>query len=684
MDEILRIIKTSKEPLSASAISRRLGVPKNQAKMVRTVLGKMVKSGKLVERDGAYYAVSDSGLIKGTVCSTLSGADFFVSEKLKEDKKIVKSRDLCLMHGDVVLAKTRGGNCTVIKILERANEKLVGTVYAEGVSLYLVPDEKKIREVFLISRKGGAKVNRGDKVIGKIIAYPTATASGVVKIEENLGSTDNDETAILSVLYKHKVDTEFPQEVLEAANEINQEVQEAELGGRLDLRSLTVLTIDGDDAKDLDDAVSLGLTERGDYLLGVHISDVSHYVTMDSKIDLEARKRGTSVYIPGKVYPMLPKTLSNGICSLNENQDRLTISCFMIITRQGKITEYSIQPSVIRSKRRMTYSCVSEMLENVKSPLRKEYKDVFGMLLLMKQLAEVLIKNAHSRGSIDFDMPEAKIVLDENDFPVDVAPEENSISHQIIEQFMLAANQTVAEYLTDNKLPGIYRVHEKPEEKKLQSFNDFISSLGYVIPFEPTPKDFQALLEQASGKPEEELIKKNMLRSMSKAKYKATCDGHFGLAYEKYLHFTSPIRRYPDLIVHRVLNMTFINNYKGLREIGAQAEHLALTSTEREIAAAYCERDVTDIRKAQYMSKHVGEHFSGTVSFVTAYGMFVMLDNLVEGYVPVNSMDGYFEFDELRNTLDNGRIKYSLGDRVDVTVFSVNIPEGKVELTVFS
>ena len=479
------------------------------------------------------------------------------------------------------------------------------------------------------------------------------------------------------------MDEDFPKNVLDAAEQVENEIKKSELAGRLDLRKLPVITIDGDDSKDLDDAVSLEMTERGDFLLGVHIADVSHYVTVDSALDKEAKKRATSVYVPGNVYPMLPKKISNGICSLNPNEDRLTLSCFMVISRQGEIKEYSVQPSVICSKYRLTYNVVTDMLENASSAARKEYADIFGMILLMRELAEILISCAKMRGSIDFDVPEAKITLDESGFPIKIEPYKTGISNRIIEEFMLAANRTVAKYLKENRIPGIFRVHQPPEKKKLDSYKQLLDVLGYSLPEDPTPADFGKILEQAQGKPEETLLKKATLRAMSKAKYKATCDGHFGLAFENYLHFTSPIRRYPDLAVHRALHWSFENNKKQLERFSREAEHIAEICTDREINATSCEREVDDVRKAQYMSKHIGEVHWATVSGVTAYGVYAELENTCEGFIPIGKIDGYFNFDEVRFALVSPKKTITLGDKIQIRIESANIADGKCEFLLF-
>ena len=684
MENVIKIVNELKRPVSAREVTKRMHLAPSQMGMVKTLLDRLVKEGRLRKKEGRYAPVSERDLIEGKVCATLSGADFFVSEHISGDLKIVSSKDKCVMHNDRVLVKKTGNSCRIVQILQRANETLVGTLYRDGTTTYLVSDEKKIHELFIIPKGKANGAKAADKVVCRILSYPTGKANGLAEVSECLGSSEDDSTAILSALYRYGVRDEFDKRALDEADNVEQSVGEDELCGRLDLRELTVITIDGDDAKDLDDAVSLEITDKGEYLLGVHIADVSHYVNMDSAIDVEARTRATSVYIPGKVFPMLPRALSNGICSLNEGVDRLCLSCFMIINKKGEITEYAIEPSVIRSKHRMTYSVVTDMLENTSSPYRKEYKDILGMLILMHRLALILNKWSYSGGCIDFDLPEAKIVLDESDFPVEIKEYETGISNKIIEEFMLAANRTVAGYMLKKEIPAIYRVHEAPDSKKIEGFSALASALGYFVPEEPSPKDMQRVLEGAKGKAEEALIKKTMLRSMSKAKYKATCDGHYGLAFDKYLHFTSPIRRYPDLIVHRAIKMHLAGNRKGLNEIASRLENMANVSTEQEINAASCERDVEDIRKAQYMSKHLGEEYEGCVSGVMGYGMYVELDNTCEGFIPINTMDGYFVFEESRFALESVDKSYRLGDRVKVRVFDVNIPDGKVEFTLLA
>ncbi len=684
MENIINLIKKLNRPVTAKEVTKKLNLPLTQQKMVKTLLDRLIKEGKLIKKKDSYFLPQNDGLLEGTVCSTLKGVDFFMMEGLKEDLKITHSKEFNLMHNDRVLVKPLGRSCRVVKIIKRAYERIVGTIIKEGNSYFLIPDERKLHTLFIVPKSKLNQAKANEKAVCLIESYPTKSSYGVCAVEKVLGPAQDDNTAILSTLYKYNIPLEFPKKVLEFADNMPKSVREEDIYNRLDLRNLNIITIDGDDAKDLDDAISLEITEKGEYLLGVHIADVSHYVSMDNPVDIEALKRATSVYIPGKVYPMLPKSLSNGICSLNENVDRLTLSCFMVISKQGKVMDYSIQPSVINSKHRMTYTEVTEILENPKSPKRKEYKDILGMLLLMKQLALNLIGGAKKRGSIDFDLPEAKVILDENDFPIEIKEYEIGISNKIIEQFMLLANKTVAKHMLSKNLPSIYRVHEKPDEKKLEAFRDILRPFNLFLKEDPKPQDFNDILSKVTGTPEEALIKKTMLRSMSKAKYKPTNDGHFGLAYEEYLHFTSPIRRYPDLMVHRALNMQFSENFKGLKEMSQRLDNVANISTNQEINAAMCERDVTDIRKAQYMSKHIGEEYWGTVSGVTAYGMFVELQNTVEGFVPISTMDGYFDFDEANMRLKSVNNCYRLGDNVKIRVFGADTIEGKVEFTLLT
>ena len=678
---IMEIVKTSSAPLTLLQIAKKLKIERNQTGMLRTVTAELVKNGDL-SYDRGKYSPQKADILQGTVCSTITGSDFFVSDSCKEDLKIMHSPSFFAMHKDTVLVQKKGRSCQIVKILKRANTQIIGTLFHEGSRYYVVPDEKKLHIEITIPKADRLKAQIGDKVVVSILCYPTKKAAAVGRIIEVLGCAQDDETAILSILRTYNIAEDFSKEVLQSAERIPQQISDSDLSGRLDLRGLNVITIDGDDAKDLDDAISLEKTENGHYLLGVHIADVSHYVKPDSVIDKAAAERATSVYIPGTVFPMLPKSLSNGICSLNPQEDRLTLSCFMILSKNGKVLEYTISPSVINSKYRMTYHNVTELLEQKTSPLRKTYAGILSMLLLMQKLAAVLKRARRQRGSIDFNFPEPKFELDKSGFPVSLEKYPIGISNEMIEEFMLKANETVADYMLKNGLPCLYRVHAAPEEKKLTVFQDLIKIFGYRLSQDPSPSDFSKLLKQIEGSKEETLIQKMMLRTMSKAKYKPVCEGHFGLAAEKYLHFTSPIRRYPDLLVHRVLHWSFSRNQKAIEKYSSRMNTFAEICTQQEINAAMCERDIDDIRKAQYMSGHIGEVWEGTISGVTSYGLFAELENTAEGFIPVASMkEDRFEFYENSFCLSGifTDKKYTLGDKIKIRVHSVCIPEGTIQ-----
>lgn len=676
MDIILDIIKKS-GGISLGTIAKKLNISKRDKDILQKTLNKLEREGKIACDNGKY--ITNDNVYKGKVCATLSGMYFFESESLENDLKILNAGEFCPMENDTVLVRKRGGSAQIISVIERANKTIVGEVTSSRKGLMLIPDDKKIHYSFYLPKSERAKASSGDKVVAKIEVYPLKRTDGVCKVEKNLGFCKDIATQIEGILYSYNVKQEFPEHVLSSAEKINEEITARQLEGRLDLRSLNCITIDGDDAKDLDDAVSLEITENGDYLLGVHIADVSHFVKQDSYIDTEAAARGTSVYIPGKVYPMLPKKLSNGVCSLNEGQDRLTLSCFMVVDKNGQVRDYSINPSVICSKHRMTYSSVEQIIVDKNKVEIEKYKDVYGMLLLMKNLSQILTRAAKKRGYIDFDLPEAKITLDENDFPQKIEKYYIGESNRLIENFMLLANTTVAAHMRKYAIPAIYRVHSAPEKEREEQFAYLCKKMGYQFIQEATPKEYQQMLEQFKDKPEENLMKKAMLRTMSKAKYKNVCEGHFGLAMENYLHFTSPIRRYPDLCVHRMLHYWFEHENKRIEGFGKRLSALAQNSTQTEINAAQCERDIVDIRCAQYLSKHIGEEFDAVISGVTANGLFASLENTAEGFISIASLDGYYNYIEDEFALVCPHKKYSLGDKIKIKVASTDIFRGKSE-----
>ncbi len=676
MDIIIETIKKSGN-ISLGTIAKKLNISKRDKDILQKTLNKLEREGKIVCADGK-YSVSEH-TYKGKVCATISGVYFFESEELKNDLKIINAGEFCPMDNDIVLVRKSSGGARIISVLERANKNIVGEVASSRKGLMLIPDDKKIHYTFYLPKSERSKALVGDKVVAQIEIYPHYHADGTCKIEKNLGFSKDISTQIEAVLYSYNVRQEFPERVLDAADKINDEIFPRQLEGRLDLRAINCITIDGDDAKDLDDAVSLEITEGGDYLLGVHIADVAHFVKQDSYIDTEAAVRGTSVYIPGKVYPMLPKKLSNGVCSLNEGEERLTLSCFMVIDKNGQVKDYSINPSIICSKHRMTYSSVERIIVDKDKEEIKKFKDVYGMLLLMKSLSQILSRAAQKRGYIDFDLPEAKITLDENDFPQKIEKYYVGESNRLIENFMLLANTTVAAHMRKYAIPAIYRVHSAPEKEREEQFSYLCKKMGYQFEKESSPRQYQQMLDLFRDKPEENLMKKAMLRTMSKAKYKNVCEGHFGLAMENYLHFTSPIRRYPDLCVHRMLHYWFEHENKRMEHFGERLSALAQNSTQTEINAAQCERDIVDIRCAQYLSKRIGEEFDAVISGVTANGMFASLDNTAEGFIPIATLDGYYNYIEDEFALVGADKKYSLGDKIKIRVTSTDVFRGKSE-----
>ncbi|MDD7402512.1 MAG: ribonuclease R, partial [bacterium] len=500
------------------------------------------------------------------------------------------------------------------------------------------------------------------------------------KVTEVLGNIGDVGLEILSIIKQNDLPLTFPDEVLEASRKVPKSIKKGELAGRRDLRERTVVTVDGEDAKDLDDAITL-YKEGNMYHLGVHIADVSEYVKEKSPLDKEALKRGTSVYLVDRVIPMLPHKLSNGICSLNQGVDRLTLSCMMDINEKGEIVKHRIEEAVINVDRRMSYTSVHKIVEEKDEAERKEYEELIPMFELMYELAEIMRKRRFKRGSIDFDFPESKIILDEKGKPLDVQIYERNNAHRIIEEFMLAANQTVAEEYFWQELPFVYRTHESPDSEKMQQLNAFVNNFGYTIKMgadeEVHPKELQKLIRNVNGTPEEALIARLALRSMKQAKYTTSCEGHFGLAMKYYTHFTSPIRRYPDLQIHRIIKENLhgkmiekrIAHYNQiLPEVTAQASSL-------ERRADDAEREVEKMKKAEYMEQFVGESFDGIISGVTSWGMYVELPNTIEGMVRVADIPGdyyYFEEENYQMVGERTHKTYKLGQKVRVTVDAVD------------
>ena len=543
-----------------------------------------------------------------------------------------------------------------------------------------MPSDKKLPEEIYIS-KNDVSARDGDRVVAVL---SEKTSSTECMITEILGSSGDIGLDVLCILRNHGIKEEFPENVIRAAKRQPSEVSEKDFVKRCDLTNETIVTIDGEDAKDLDDAVSINKLSNGNFELGVHIADVGHYVKRGGVIDLEARKRGTSVYPVDRVVPMLPKELSNGICSLNPKANRLTLSVLMEINSDGAVINRKIFESVIKTTERMSYTDVTLILEG-NEEVTKKYKDLTPKFFLMKELAEILRQKREKRGAIDFDLPEIKAVLDKNGRCVDIVKYEKGVSNGIIEEFMLVANETVAEFMTEQKIPFVYRVHEAPSEEKLASISETASLFGYRISKNPdkiTPAAFKNLIEKCKGKKEEKLLTTLALRSMMKAEYSSENLGHFGLASYCYCHFTSPIRRYPDLVIHRIIK-DFLHKKKVDKD--ELSEFCAISAESSSIAeqkAQEAEREAVSAKKAEFMSAHIGEKFSGVVSSVTSFGMFVELSNMVEGLVTMSELtDDYYEFDERKLSLvgvRKGRT-FSLGDYVTVTVLRADKETGEID-----
>ncbi|MDF2910234.1 MAG: rnr [Sporolactobacillus laevolacticus] len=637
-------------------------------------------------------------LMTGRVQAHAKGFAFIIPEDEKLDDVFVGPNDLAgAMNGDTVVIRVSHKSTgerpegTVIRILERAITKVVGTFNAGRHFGFVIPDDNKINGDIFIPENAEHGAMEGHKVVAEITKYPEGRKNAEGMITQILGHKNDPGIDILSIIYKHDLPLEYPPEVLSEAEAIPDELTEKDYEGRRDLRGETIVTIDGEDSKDLDDAVTVSKLENGNYKLGVHIADVSYYVTEGSSLNAEAYERGTSVYLVDRVIPMIPHRLSNGICSLNPHVDRLTLSCEMEINPQGAVVGHDIFPSVIRSTERMTYNNVRKILQREDEEVLERYKDMIPFFDLMAELAGILEKHRQERGAIDFDFTEAKIIVDEQGKPVDVVVRERTVAERLIESFMLAANETVAEHVDKLHLPFIYRVHEEPNPERLEKFFDFVVNFGYVLHGSPDnvhPRTLQSLLEKAKGQPEEAVISTVMLRSMAKAKYDDKCLGHFGLSTEYYTHFTSPIRRYPDLTVHRLLRKFLFEKKTDPKTQAfwkAEMPEIAKHTSECEQRAVEAERDTDDLKKAEYMQDKVGETFNGVVSGVTNFGLFVELPNTIEGLVHISYLtDDYYHFSEENMALVGERTGhlYRIGDEIEVRVLAVNLEEHAVDFEV--
>ena len=564
------------------------------------------------------------------------------------------------------------------KIFELEKNTIVGTYQKSRNFGFVIPDDKKLGSDIYISKKDAMKAKNNQKVVVEITKLPQKNKSAEGKIVEIIGYIDQAGVDMLSLVKEYDLPYEFPPQVVQEAKKIEQKINEEEIQTRRDLRGEEIFTIDGDDSKDLDDAVNVKKLPDGNFVLGVHIADVSHYVKEGSFLDQEAIIRGTSIYMLDRVIPMLPVELSNGICSLNAGEDRLAISCVMEIDKKGQVISSDIFKSVIKVTERMTYKNVQKILDNSDKKVVKRYEKYIEHFKLMEELAHVLKERRNKEGSLNLDIPETKVILDENGVAIDITKYDLTFANEIIEQFMLTANETVAEKFFWLEAPFIYRVHEAPDIDKVNELNKFLFNLGYRVKCnkeEVHPTAFAEVLDKIKGKPEERVISTLVLRTLKVARYESENKGHFGIASKYYCHFTSPIRRYPDLFIHRIISKYLKQGYNLSDEEKAkydsQATKYAETSSEREKVAQKVERESVDIKMAEYMEQHIGEEYDGIISSITSFGVFVELENTVEGMIRFEKLgDEYFEYDEDRKTLLGEKTKtmYHIGDKIHIRV----------------
>lgn len=657
-------------PMKEKELAMFLQVSKEEREELREVLQELLIEGKLMQTSKGKYMKSNGCILTGTFISNAKGFGFVEIEGREEDLYIPEDKQGGAFHKDTVqvalLPPGRGKRqeAQVIRIIARGMTQVVGT-YEQSRNNYgfVIPDNTKLPQDIFVPKERSKGAMTGHKVVVEITDYGTDTKSPEGKIVEILGHINDPGVDIMSIVRGFELPVEFGEKIMNQVERVSQEVSEADRAGRKDLRDVTMVTIDGEDAKDLDDAVSVSFDGKH-YHLGVHIADVTNYVQENSALDREALKRGTSVYLVDRVIPMLPHALSNGICSLNEGVDRLALSCLMTVDAKGEIVDYEICESVIKVNNRMSYTAVKNILTDESIVETdgdyKKYAYLVPMFKQMEELAALLRKKRRKRGSIDFDFPECKIILDREGHPLDIKPYERNVATNIIEDFMLAANETVAQHFYWQELPFVYRVHDVPDAEKLQRLATFINNFGYYMKTvgksgskvgseEIHPKEIQKLLDKIEGTPEEAMISRLALRSMKQAKYSVESTGHFGLACQFYCHFTSPIRRYPDLQIHRIIKEQLRGRLREERVAHYREilPEVASHSSKMERRADEAERETDKLKKVEYMEQHLGEVFDGVVSGITAWGIYVELPNTVEGMVHVSKLPGdYYYYNE--------------------------------------
>ncbi|WP_262362516.1 ribonuclease R [Paenibacillus senegalimassiliensis] len=701
--ELLAFMReTAYKPMTYQELEEHFGIrDAGEFKSFLKMLNRLEQAGEIILTRTHRYGVPERmDLVRGRLQAHAKGFAFLIPEDKEHPDVYVHANDLkSAMNGDTVLvrvsSKSVGGGKLegeVVRIVNRAVTQVVGVFQHNETYGFVIADDKRINKDIFVPLEGFGGAVDGEKVVVKIVEYPEGRSAAVGQVIEILGHKDDPGVDILSIIRKHQLPEAFPDEVMAEAQDTPETIAEEEIARqrRRDLRDKVIVTIDGEDAKDLDDAVHVERMPNGNIRLGVHIADVGYYVKENSALDQEAYQRGCSVYLVDRVIPMLPHRLSNGICSLNPKVDRFTLSCEMEFNEQMKVVSHDIYTSVIRTKERMTYTNVRKILQEEDPEVTERYADLVDTFKLMKELAMRLRGNRMRRGAVDFDFEESKVIVDENGKAIDIVKRERSIAEQIIEEFMLAANETVAEHFHWLKVPFIYRIHEDPDQEKLMNFMAFVANFGHSVKGSKGdrihPRALQTLLENIQGTKEQTVISTMMLRSMKQAKYDAESTGHFGLAAEFYSHFTSPIRRYPDLVIHRVIREV-IEGGGALSEarqeyLASRMQDIAQQSSERERIAVEAERDTEQLKKAEFMLDKVGEEFPGMISSVTSFGMFIELENTVEGLIRLSAMtDDYYHFHEQHMALIGERTSkiYRIGDEVKIRVARVNMDDHTID-----
>lgn len=685
------------KPLTINEMMQAFQVENSMKKEMLKILNELENEGSIIFTRAQRYGIPEKmNLIIGTLDGNQKGYAFLRPDDKNINDIFISPVDMNgSMHGDRVIVRpmksadqVKSPEGKVIRIIERANKYVTGTFQKSKSFGFVIPDDKRIAFDIFVPREEFNGANTNDKVNVKITEWPDKRKNPEGSIVEIIGDIEDTKTHIEAVLLNKKVRQFFPEDVIKEAISVSKEgIHEKEYKRRTDLRDIPIITIDGEDAKDLDDAVYAEKISDNQYKLGVYIADVTHYVKEGRKLDKEALKRGTSIYLVDRVIPMLPKELSNGVCSLNPDEDKLALSCEMIINGKGNVVDYKIFESIIRNHYRMTYTDVSNILENNDETLTVKYEEIVPMLKTMEELSLILKKKRELRGAIDFDFPETKIIYDESGKAVDVIKYERGVSNKIIEEFMLVCNETVAEHYYWMDIPFVYRIHEDPDEEKMFEFGTLVHNLGYTlkgINNEVHPRELQQLLLKIKGTKEETLISNMMLRSLKKAIYSSDGTRHFGLAAQYYCHFTSPIRRYPDLQIHRIIKGQLNGKFseEDYRRLIERAAEVAEQSSKMERIADEIERDCDKIKIAEYMSDKIGEEYEGVVSGVTSFGIFVELENSVEGLVHISNMvDDFYIFDNEKRELygKTGGKTFKLGDKVKIKVYGVSIARAEID-----